>query len=156
MGRGRHSRNISRLLVSWFACSNATIFRMKNSLSFTARVVPGSHRGKSLSVPTLNLDRARVPKELKEGIYACFAEFSGKKFPAAMHLGPRPVFQDSDSCEVHIIDAMISKPPKEVTMTVITKLRDIENFKTPEALMKAMQQDLTDARGILAWHEANA
>lgn len=129
---------------------------MKNSLSFTARVVPGSHRGKSLSVPTLNLDRARVPKELKEGIYACFAEFSGKKYPGAMHIGPRPVFQDSHSCEVHIIDEAIAKAPKEVTVTVIAKLRDIENFKTPEALTEAMQQDIADARGILAWHEANA
>ncbi len=125
----------------------------KKVITFGAKVIAGSNRGKSLSVPTLNLDRSQVPEDLAEGIYACFVECSGKQFPAAMHLGPRPVFGDTPSCEVHIIDRHIARPPKEVHVQVIANIRDIENFKTPEALILAMQADIVEARGILALYE---
>lgn len=117
---------------------------------FTAQVVHGSGRGKKLEVPTLNLDLSTVPAELKHGIYACFIRIANRIYRGAMHLGPRPVFQDSVSCEVHILDAVITNPPKEVRIEIIQKLRDVRDFPGPEALIEQMKTDIKDARAILS------
>ena len=67
-----------------------------------------------------------------------------------MHFGPRPVFQDSASCEIHIIDAAILNPPTHVEIEVIMKLRDVQDFPGPEALVEQMRTDIVDARAILS------
>jgi riboflavin kinase/FMN adenylyltransferase len=123
-------------------------------LSFTAPLIKGSGRGKSLGVATMNLDLKDVPKDLSEGIYACFALSDGKRYKAAMHYGPRPVFKDTPSCEVHLIDEMIKTAPKDVTVIVIERLRDIADFPSKEALMAQIADDIARARGILVKHES--
>ena len=120
------------------------------TLHFKAPVVRGSGRGKKLEVPTLNFERTAAPQGLSDGIYACFVNVEGKIFPGVMHFGPRPVFQDSASCEIHIIDAAILNPPTHVEIEVIMKLRDVQDFPGPEALVEQMRTDIVDARAILS------
>ena len=67
-----------------------------------------------------------------------------------MHYGPRPVFQDSSSCEVHLLDETIVKAPKEVTVEVVHRIRNVRDFPSVVALMREIEEDITAARGILA------
>jgi len=117
---------------------------------FKAQVIKGSGRGKSLDVPTLNLDRSAVPKNVTEGIYACYVRIGTKIYTGALHYGPRPVFDDSPSCEVHLLDASMKKAPHELTIELVHRIRDIQDFPTVEALMREIEEDITAARGILA------
>ena len=116
--------------------------------------MPGSGRGHKLQVPTLNLPPEEVPSELAEGIYACrvllhFGDKTEGPYDSAMHYGPRPVFKDSKSCEVHLIDRALASAPDKVTVEVVGRIRGVEDFASAELLKEAMQQDIARARSIL-------
>jgi FAD synthase len=102
-----------------------------------------------LKVPTINLELADVPPSLMHGIYACSAVIGGKTYKSAVHYGPRPVFKDSESFEVHILDAAIPDPPETLELTVVARLRDVENFPDAEALKAAIADDIAAVRAIL-------
>ena len=118
-------------------------------LSFQAAVIAGSGRGKKLGSPTMNLDLFAVPPHLKEGIYACRALIDGSWESAAMHYGPRPVFKDSTSCEVHLIDRAIVMAPELLEVQVVAFLRDVRDFASVEELQAQIAQDIEQTRAIL-------
>ena len=116
---------------------------------FTAPVVAGSGRGKDLRVPTLNVPIDSVPSECEKGIYACFVQINDRIYSAAMHYGPRTVFHDSTSCEVHLLDMAIESTPSHVKIEIIRRLRNVQNFDSPEELQQQMMRDMEEARAIL-------
>lgn len=119
-------------------------------LTFSARTIPGAQRGRAMGYPTVNLEMADVPHELQEGIYACFAiPEDGPRLPAAMHYGPRPVFKAGVACEVHCIDVLLDALPSTLKVEVIERLRDVENFPSPEELSRKITDDVQRARAIL-------
>jgi riboflavin kinase/FMN adenylyltransferase len=122
---------------------------MQPLVSFTARIVSGSGRGKGLGTPTMNLDLSHVPARLREGVYACFATVDGKREQAALHYGPRPVFKDSLSCEVHLLDRIVVLAPEMLSVEVMHYLREVRDFPSPEALVAQIQKDIQETRGIL-------
>lgn len=121
-------------------------------IRFTAPVITGSGRGKSLGFPTINVDPNAVPESMKPGMFACRAAFDGETYDAVLHYGVRPTFNDSLSCEVHIFDQDIAVAPKKMTIEVVEKLRDIQAFASAQELQKQIQRDIERSRGILATH----
>ena len=119
---------------------------------FTASVISGAKRGKRLGTPTLNLERTEVPGDLPEGIYACFAMIDGHFEPAVMHHGPRPVFADTPSTEVHLLDRTVHLAPDTLTVLPIHRLRDVENFPSIQALQRQIAEDIAASRAILSEH----
>lgn len=136
--------------------------------TFSAHVITGAGRGRRIGIPTFNLDLDDVPKNLVEGIYACFVvsgerddatlneERGNQKLKtknqnlfAALHYGPRPAFNDSVTCEVHIIDENIPSEATSLTLEIIERLRDVRDFATTEALKAEIAKDITRARAIL-------
>ncbi|MDD4287318.1 MAG: riboflavin kinase [Candidatus Peribacteraceae bacterium] len=117
--------------------------------SFIARVVKGAGRGRTIGAPTLNLSLDDIPHTLKSGIYACRVAWNRRTFAAAMHFGPRPVFKDSITCEVHIINHSIRRAPLRVRVEIVKRLRGIRNFRTVGLLQKQIEKDLRQARTIL-------
>ncbi|PIR54441.1 hypothetical protein COU75_00825 [Candidatus Peregrinibacteria bacterium CG10_big_fil_rev_8_21_14_0_10_42_8] len=115
-------------------------------MKFTARTVSGSGRGKGLNVPTINLDMSDIPDGIEDGLYACTIS---NNMPAILHFGIRPTFNDSPSCEVHILDTVISSPPEKLSVEIVQKIRETKKFDSPDELMEQMQKDICVARGIL-------
>ena len=113
-------------------------------------MISGSGRGKTLRVPTLNLDLQDVPKDLQDGVFVCRAIIDGTSYPATAHHGPRPTFNDSPSFEVHLIDASLPSPPKRVEVEIVEFLRGISKFPSAEALTTQMLEDIQKARDILS------
>jgi len=117
-------------------------------IKFTAKSVPGSGRGASLGCPTINLEISDMPEDLEEGIYACFADTQH----AVMHHGPRPVFNDVPSCEIHFLDFEPQSTPEKLDVTIVEKIREIANFESVDALKEKIQEDIERARAILSAH----
>lgn len=115
-------------------------------MHFSAHTVSGSGRGKDLKVPTINLDMSEVPAGIEDGLYACTIN---SDTPAILHYGIRPTFEDTPSCEVHIIDADITDAPDELNVEIVQKIRETQKFDSADALMEQMQKDISTARGIL-------
>jgi len=130
---------------------------MASPRTFNARTIPGSNRGRTLGVPTVNLAPEDVPMDLQQGIYACRAgENEGSPpLPAVMHYGPRPVFKDSLSCEVHFLDRTVETAPLRLTVTVVSRMRDVADFPHPQALKDQMLADIRAARILLGVSSAH-
>ncbi len=119
-------------------------------LRFSARTTSGAGRGRKLKVPTINVEIGDAPPVLTHGVYACFVIIDDQRHQGALHFGPRPVFADSESLEVHVLDAIIEVPPAQITIEVVARLRDVQNFPDAAALKQAIASDIAATRGILA------
>ncbi len=113
---------------------------------FTAKVVTGAGRGRAIGTPTMNLDLTAVPADLREGVYAVTVFLEDAWWPAAMHYGPRPVFQDGPSCEVHVIDREIPRAPATLTVRMVRYLRAIRHFESPQILAAQIALDIDRVR----------
>lgn len=125
------------------------IVSMRYPMTIRGKVIQGSGRGRSLGTPTINVDPTSAPGDLQHGVYACFVTLDRTKMMGALHYGPRPVFHDSLSLEVHILDAMITEVPPSIEIEIIGRIRDIRHFASKEELFLRIQTDITEVRGML-------
>lgn len=116
---------------------------------FTARVITGSGRGKRIGSPTINMDLQDIPADVKEGIYACWVKMEKQWEKAAMHYGPRPVFKDIPSCEVHLLDATVSHAPETIDIAGLSYIRAVADFPSTEALMEQIADDINQSHAML-------
>ena len=106
-------------------------------------VVHGKGIGsKRLGVPTANLsypDDVLIPRF---GVYAAFAEFDGKKHPAAVNLGVCPTYKKDDvHVEANILGYSGDVYGKKIKLTFISFLRDEMRFKSEEELKMQIELD---------------
>ncbi len=113
------------------------------------QVVPGRGRGRAIGIPTINVSLASVPEHLERGIYACRITIDGTIYPGALHYGPRPAFNDTETMEIHVIDRAIGNVPPAVDLEIVGFIRGVENFPSTEALKEAIGDDIEAARGML-------
>ncbi len=117
--------------------------------AFTAGVVRGAGRGKTLGTPTINLSPEALADIGTEGIYAVWAIFGGDRVPAVMHAGARPVFDDTPSVEVHLLSSVPETVPTELTVEVVEYLRPIRDFPSVGELQAQIRRDIDAARATL-------
>lgn len=129
-------------------------------ITFCGSTIPGHGRGKGLGVPTINL---RVEENCPaNGIYAARVRWGSQTANGALHIGPRPTFHEDDvSVEVHLLLEDRSQKSEDgggqnfpslgdtVEVEVVGWIRDVEKFDSSEALKKAIQQDIVNARTLL-------
>lgn len=123
-----------------------------SDMVFSATVIQGAGRGRQIGAPTINVDLHDVPADIEEGIYAGWIDINGTWQKAAIHFGPRPVFNDTTSFEAHVLDAMIDITPARVTISLVERIRPVMDFPDSEALMDQIQSDVERTRGILDKH----
>lgn len=123
-------------------------------------VVYGDGRGRTIGVPTANLD---VPDDRmlpQNGVYATWAWIGqpaqGAAWMGATNIGIRPTVDGTvQRVECHLIDF---PPPgqsgdlygQEVTLAFIDRLRGEQKFTSLDALVSQIHQDIEQARTILS------
>ncbi|MGI9038599.1 MAG: bifunctional riboflavin kinase/FAD synthetase [Gemmatimonadota bacterium] len=120
--------------------------------SFRGPVVHGMGRGKDLGFPTANIPAPGGRKLLpKEGIYAVRAAIRREIHNGLLHLGPRPTFAGSPpSIELYLLDFDADIYGEMVQVDFLSRLRDVEPFATPGALVEQMRRDGERAREFFA------
>lgn len=124
-------------------------------LSFSASVVTGSGRGRTIGTPTINLDPAALRVIGREGIYAVWATLDGVRMPAVMHAGPRPVFHDTPSVEVHLLCPVPGTIPPTVHIDIVQFIREIRDFASVEELQSEIGRDIRMTRATLGLDAAH-
>src|SRR5690554_3419976 len=114
-------------------------------------VVEGAKRGRSIGIPTANLD---VPVELAvppRGVYAGWMQVDDKSYPAVTNIGLRPTFEGDErtTVEAHLIDFSGDLYGKEVRLSFIARLRDEKKFDGVEALIAQINADIERGRELL-------
>lgn len=115
------------------------------------QVAVGRNRGgRLLGFPTANIN---LQDELcpKQGIYAVTVEHAGRILQGVANIGYSPTFDDHIfTIEVHIMDFDENIYNDTIRVNFIQRLRDEIKFDGIEALARQIQQDIEDARQILA------
>jgi len=120
---------------------------------FSGEVVSGRQLGRTIGVPTINMQVAERKVVPAKGIYAARAYFDGETVShrAALSIGNNPTVGGSTlSIEFHVIGETIPEPPSLVRLELVERLRDEQHFPDIETLVVQMQRDIRQAGEILA------
>lgn len=117
-------------------------FMPKKSIRLTGTVITGLGRGKKLGFPTLNLNPARAPKNLKFGIYAVEVKTPAGEFNGVMHFGPRPTISAPVSLEIYCIGLKKNLYGKKIKVFIKRRLRAIKKFKNAGELKRQIKKDI--------------
>lgn len=119
------------------------------------RVMRGHGRGKKLGFPTANIEPDATTSDWpKHGVYAGMIEiesekFRGKKFLAAVSVGHAKTFDATQpTIEPYILDFNDDIYGERVRLTLTHYLRDMEKFKTVEAMVKQIRKDVGKTKEV--------
>lgn len=118
----------------------------------TGQVVHGAARGRQLGFPTANLEQVATILP-SEGVYAGWAIVNGRKYAAAINLGPNPTFAVTHrKFEVHLLDFAGDLYDQPLRVAFLHRLRDTVRFSGIDALLAQLKQDVDAVRGLAAPH----
>lgn len=130
-------------LVCYSSCCMAII---------SGKLCRGKGVGRKMGFPTLNM-----PYDGKaRGVFAAKVLLGkpGYWYKAAVHLGPRPTFNDDSSiCEIFVLDwdgklddFTELKEGSEIKVQIVTRLRDIKKFQNIEDLKEQIAKDVESVK----------
>ncbi|HLQ59345.1 MAG TPA: bifunctional riboflavin kinase/FAD synthetase [Gemmatimonadales bacterium] len=127
------------------------------SYGIRGKIVRGAGRGRTIGVPTLNLE-APDPRKLlpPDGVYAVRVKLQGRGkgegavFGGMMNQGPRPTFgEQARTLEVHLFDFDGELYGETVDVAWVRRLREVQAFPSREALVAQLERDRQAARATL-------
>jgi riboflavin kinase/FMN adenylyltransferase len=123
-----------------------------HAYSLHGLVVRGDGRGRTLNIPTANIDFPREKVVPANGIYACWAWVDDEKYMSAVNIGFNPTFTPNKqipSLEAYILDFDQDIYAKDVKIEFVVRLRDESKFDSVKELVEQIQEDVTRTREIL-------
>ena len=116
-------------------------------------VNPGDGRGRTIGIPTANVEAPADKALPANGVYACYAWVDGQKHPAVTNVGVRPTFDSGKNIprvEAHLLDASADYYGKIMRLEFVERLRGEQKFPSIEALVAQIHADIDQARKILS------
>lgn len=116
--------------------------------SAAGRVVRGVRRGRTLGVPTANVDVEAGMVFPGRGVYAARVCVAGNWYRAAVNVGHNPTFRGRDevtahvTVEAHLLGFAGDIYERDIRVDFLHKLRDERRFDSVEALVAQMQADI--------------
>ncbi len=116
----------------------------------SGEVIPGRQLGRTIGVPTANIP---IPEGIivpKCGVYACFAEVDGKKYPAVTNIGSRPTVGGHQvRAESWLLDFAGDLYGQKITLEFHAFLRPEQKFASLEELKTQIHADAAKTKEIL-------
>jgi riboflavin kinase / FMN adenylyltransferase len=128
---------------------------LRRPVSVLGTVVGGDKRGKSLGVPTANIDPHQevIPPV---GVYAVKVDIDGTIFDGVLNIGFKPTFYGNrlkkrrePHMEVHVVGFDGDLYGKALEIFFVKKLRGEKRFRSCEELKKAIARDTCKAVEVL-------
>jgi riboflavin kinase/FMN adenylyltransferase len=118
----------------------------------TGRVMRGVGRGRTIGVPTINLEGPPGDKALPpDGVYAARVEWGGGTAGAMLNQGPRPTVGEMQrSLEANLFGVDEDLYGRTVRVEWVKRLRDVQRFPSLDALRAQLALDRALALAILA------
>jgi riboflavin kinase/FMN adenylyltransferase len=115
-------------------------------------VVRGARRGREMGFPTANVEPPVHTAVPADGVYAGWLVVDGEPLPAAISVGTNPTFDGTArTVEAYAIDRTdLELYGEYVAVDFLARLRGMERFDSMEGLIKRMNQDVDEARALVA------
>lgn len=120
--------------------------------SLAGEVVQGSQRGHCLGFPTANLEVRKEQVVPADGIYAVYARLGEERHQGVANVGVRPSFEIGGEriVEVHLLDFDENIYGCDLVVAFVERLREERRYDDVEELKAQIEQDIAQARRILA------
>ena len=131
----------------------AAAIRLGRSYMVSGTVIRGDGRGRTIGIPTANLD---VPLEKAipaNGVYACWAGVGDQKRKAVVNIGLRPTFNSGPvlpRVEAHLLDYDADLYDQTITLEFVERLRGEQKFPGIDALVAQIKADIGKTNDILS------
>lgn len=114
-------------------------------------VTRGDGRGRTIGVPTANLDLAEHQALPQNGVYAVVTETDDGSHPAVANIGVRPTFGGAASplLEVHLLDVELDLYGRTLCVEFVSRIRDERRFDGVDQLIDQIGADIATARAML-------
>jgi riboflavin kinase / FMN adenylyltransferase len=120
--------------------------------SIPGEVVPGDGRGRTIGIPTANLDVWPERILPATGVYACWAWLGTTRHLAVTNIGVRPTFTPGATIqhvEAHLLDVHQDMYHRMLRLEFVQRLRGEQRFASVDALLEQIHADIDQAKGIL-------
>jgi riboflavin kinase/FMN adenylyltransferase len=131
----------------------AAASRLGRHYTLSGPVIRGDGRGRTIGIPTANID---VPLEKvipANGVYACLALVGAEKHKTVVNIGVRPTFTSGEvvpRVEAHLLDFNADIYDQTLTLEFVERLRGEQKFPSIDALVAQIKSDIAKANDILA------
>lgn len=117
----------------------------------SGEVVEGSRRGRTIGIPTANLQFWEERAYPARGVYACRAWVGERAVNAVTNIGVRPTFEAKarPTVEAHLLDFDDDLYGQRLRLDFIARLRPEQKFSGVDALLAQIRRDIENARQIL-------
>lgn len=113
-------------------------------------VVRGEGRGKTIGIPTANVNYEPSIVLPATGVYAGCVTFENNRIPAVTNVGIRPTFDGrSVTVEAHLIDWDGDLYGRMIEVELTHRLREEKRFDGVESLVEQIRSDVLAARRVL-------
>ncbi|HEX5836238.1 MAG TPA: bifunctional riboflavin kinase/FAD synthetase [Anaerolineales bacterium] len=125
---------------------------MGHPYSLHGPVSHGDKRGRTINVPTANIEYSPDKLIPANGIYACRAYLDGREYQAAINIGVNPTFtpdKQIPNVEAHLLDFQREIYGEDVKLEFVARLRDELRFDSVDKLLEQIWKDIDETRRIL-------
>lgn len=118
--------------------------------TLTGTVIHGDKRGRTIGFPTANMEIAPDKLLPAHGVYACRVRVGAKVLPGIVNIGLRPTFDPPKlMIEAHIFDWSGDIYGETISVSLVSRLRAEQAFKSVDALVAQITADCGVARQTL-------
>ena len=115
----------------------------------SGNVVKGEGRGKSIGIPTANVEGHWRTLPTK-GVYSVLLVDKGVEYHGVCNIGTKPTFHGDSSeapvVEVHIFDFAEDIYGHNVSVEFVSRIRSEQKFSSAEELVKQINKDIVQAK----------
>lgn len=126
--------------------------KLGRAYTLSGAVIPGDGRGRTIGIPTANVETAAGKAIPLNGVYACRALVNGQKQQAVINIGVRPTFTSGESLprvEAHLLDYSADLYGQTLRLEFIERLRSEQKFTSVDALVIQIRTDIERAKKLL-------
>ena len=114
--------------------------------AIAGRVTAGAGRGRTLGVPTANIESDR-PVLVARGVYSGRTHVDGRSHATVVNVGVRPTFAETTlAVEAHLLDFSGDLYGRRVRLDLLDRLRDEMRFPSVDALKAQIARDVAAVR----------
>lgn len=125
--------------------------RLGRPYALSGTVIPGDGRGRTIGIPTANVDVSLQKAIPLNGVYACHALIDGQKQQAVVNIGLRPTFTSGETLprvEAHLLNYAADLYGKTLRLEFIERLRGEQKFASIDALVSQIRADIERAKQL--------
>lgn len=117
----------------------------------TGKVIEGDGRGRTIGVPTANIDVGPATLIPANGVYATRVATGNAQHRGVVNVGTRPTFAGHERrVEAHLLDFDGDLYGQHLAISFTGRIRAEQKFESIEALKAQIDDDIARARAILA------